>query len=93
MPGQNGTGPLGDGPMTGRGLGPCGGGMARGRSFGAGRGYGWFGRGMGRLWPNWSLSDTDRKQVLQDEAKLLEKDLADIKSELSKLKKSQNKKG
>ncbi len=29
MPGQDGTGPQGLGPMTGRGLGPCGGGFGR----------------------------------------------------------------
>ena len=53
MPGQNGTGPLGKGPQTGRGMGPCGGGVAKGTSqrTGAGwfgRGAGWFGRGAGR---------------------------------------------
>ena len=38
MPAQDGTGPNGQGPMTGRGLGPCGGGMRRGCSRGLGRG-------------------------------------------------------
>lgn len=41
MPGFDRTGPLGYGPMTGRGMGPCGAGYGRG----AGRG---FGRGMAR---------------------------------------------
>jgi len=43
MPGFNGTGPQGYGPMTGRGLGPCGGGKSYGRgnrSFGRGFGFG-----------------------------------------------------
>ncbi|HOR57784.1 MAG TPA: DUF5320 family protein, partial [bacterium] len=31
MPRQDGTGPTGQGPMTGRGMGPCGGGMGYGR--------------------------------------------------------------
>lgn len=35
MPAKDGTGPMGQGPMTGRGLGPCGDGYTRGR----GRGY------------------------------------------------------
>ena len=35
MPGQDRTGPLGQGPLTGRGLGPCGRGFGRG--FGRGR--------------------------------------------------------
>lgn len=49
MPRRDGTGPTGEGPMTGRGAGPCGGGAAGGglgRGFGRGRGGG-FGRGFG----------------------------------------------
>jgi hypothetical protein len=58
MPGRDGTGPLGAGPMTGRGLGPCTGasnmlkcaglglglglGLACRRGFG--RGFRWFSR-------------------------------------------------
>ncbi|MBN1942659.1 MAG: DUF5320 domain-containing protein [Phycisphaerae bacterium] len=44
MPGFDGTGPMGQGPMTGRGLGPCGRGMAFRRGGGRGLGYGrsWF---------------------------------------------------
>lgn len=56
MPGGNGTGPMGMGPMTGRAAGLCAGygvpgyangvpGRGFGRGFGMGRG---FGRGMGR---------------------------------------------
>ena len=45
MPGMDGTGPLGQGPMTGKGFGPCGGG-AGGRGP-IGMGYG-RGRGKGR---------------------------------------------
>lgn len=48
MPGKNGTGPLGNGPLTGRGLGPCNG-TNRGQYYGCGRGFGrGFGRGLGR---------------------------------------------
>jgi len=56
MPFGNQTGPMGQGPMTGRGEGYCAGydkpGYANpvpGR--GVGFGYGWFGRGRG--WRNW----------------------------------------
>lgn len=56
MPFGNGTGPMGQGPMTGRGAGYCAGydgpGYANpvpGRGVGFGRG--WFGRGRG--WRNW----------------------------------------
>ncbi|MFC1580455.1 DUF5320 domain-containing protein [Thermodesulfobacteriota bacterium] len=62
MPGYNGTGPRGEGPMTGGGFGSCApGGIGYGRSFGRGfgpgrgRGYGpgigrgrGYGRGLGR---------------------------------------------
>ena len=54
MPGGNGTGPSGEGPLTGRGLGSCGSGVSnaapnnnQGRGRGFGRGLG-FGRGFGR---------------------------------------------
>ncbi len=96
MPQQNGTGPMGAGPMTGRGLGPCGGGQAQGRGFGRGMGLrqgsgrGWFGRGMCRFWPGWNATAKDRKQALEDEAKMLEQDLADVKAELDGLEKDQN---
>ena len=60
MPGGDGTGPLGAGPMTGRAAGFCAGygmpgyanpiaGRGFGRGMGRGRGRG-FGRGFGRGW-------------------------------------------
>lgn len=59
MPGGDGTGPLGMGPMTGRAAGFCAGyGMPGymnqipGRGFGMGRGRGFWGRGGGRGWRN-----------------------------------------
>lgn len=39
MPGQNGSGPAGAGPMTGRGLGSCAGGQSAGKRGGRGRGF------------------------------------------------------
>ena len=57
MPAGNGTGPMGMGPMTGRGLGYCTGygapgyvNPAPGRGLGFGRGRGWGGGGRG--WRN-----------------------------------------
>ncbi|MBN1457509.1 MAG: DUF5320 domain-containing protein [Sedimentisphaerales bacterium] len=48
MPGFDGTGPLGQGPMTGRAMGRCVGNFVnRGGSFGRGFGRG-LGRGLGR---------------------------------------------
>ena len=49
MPCNDRTGPMGDGPKTGRGTGPCGGGKGRGAGQGMGRGAGrGMGQGMGR---------------------------------------------
>ncbi len=57
MPGGDGTGPRGFGPMTGRAAGFCAGFGAPGyATFGTGRGYGAWGRGRGgggRGYRNW----------------------------------------
>ena len=53
MPGFDGTGPLGQGPGTGRGMGPCGAGVRNPWfNWAAGFGRRWFGRGFGfgRRW-------------------------------------------
>jgi len=44
MPAKDGTGPLGKGPMTGRGLGPCNKGKKVFRGRGLGRGKRWLGQ-------------------------------------------------
>ncbi len=62
MPGRNGTGPFGEGPMTGRGNGPCGGGQ---RGF-AGRGFRRGGMGRGnRGYGYWEQEATDEKNFLE----------------------------
>lgn len=48
MPNRNGTGPMGEGPMTGRGLGPCGRGQRTGRTDRRPRLGRRLGRGFGR---------------------------------------------
>jgi hypothetical protein len=54
MPGGDRTGPLGMGPMTGRGAGYCAGFPVPGyMNPGWGRGGGGGGRGRGRGWRNW----------------------------------------
>lgn len=70
MPGQDETGPSGQGAMTGRGLGLCGGGMRRG--FGRG-----FGRGMGFR----ARYATPVTLTKDEEKKILEADLRDIEVE------------
>jgi len=69
MPRFDGTGPQGQGPMTGRGMGPCGQGgrpvggpgMGPGRGRGMGRGYG---RGFGwfRPWRWFGQNDQPEDQ-------------------------------
>ena len=82
MPRRNGTGPLGQGPRTGWGMGPCGGGMGWGRGFGKG-----FGCGFGRFWRFGSqVSPKDEKQMLEEEAGVLEDELKAVKERLSELK-------
>jgi hypothetical protein len=71
MPNKDKTGPLGQGPTTGRGFGPCGKGKGRGFGFGLGRG---FGRGLCRF------------QSLSDYRKALEEELEDVKKQEEELK-------
>ena len=82
MPRFDGTGPIGAGPMTGRGFGPCGGGFGMGwrRNFRPGR-------GMGRYF-NWQIPQTndDKKKALADYRQALEEELEDIKKEEKDLK-------
>ncbi|HLD28460.1 MAG TPA: DUF5320 domain-containing protein [Patescibacteria group bacterium] len=76
MPRLDGTGPIGQGPMTGRGFGQCGGGMARG----GGLGFGWK-RCMPMAWRQ------PAKEDLEGEKKYLEAELEAVNEELKKLKK------
>ncbi|HNP74981.1 MAG TPA: DUF5320 domain-containing protein [bacterium] len=77
MPGFNGTGPMGQGPMTGQGLGPCGRGMAWGR----GRGWGgrfFYGQGQNRAYG---------VEELENEKKLLSEEMQSIDQQIASLKK------
>jgi len=71
MPRRNGTGPMGNGPMTGRGMGYCRGGAGVGYGYGMGRGAG-FGRGLGWGMYVAPISLTERKRMLEEELKQLE---------------------
>ncbi len=79
MPGFDGTGPLGQGPMTGRGFGPCGLGLGWRRRFGAGRG---LGRYFGWRWPQ---TKEEEKQALADYKKALEEELEDVEKGIKEL--------
>ena len=76
MPGRNGTGPMGQGQVTGRGMGPCNGNRAyNGRGFGRG-----FGMGYGRGYYNAQPSKEELKLEKDD----LQRRLDDINKELEK---------
>ncbi|MFA5777467.1 MAG: DUF5320 domain-containing protein [Parcubacteria group bacterium] len=91
MPRQNGTGPMGMGPMSGRGMGPCavpagrqGGGMIYGRRQGGGRGLGWR-----RFWGYYPAPSVDKKEetkILSEEAEVLEEELKAVKARLEEIK-------
>ena len=72
MPNQDGTGPMGAGPLTGGGRGPCGLGLAQGR-------------GLGRFWGRrfWRAPVTNQTQDLTDYIKSLEEELEEAKKQLS----------
>jgi len=84
MPNMNGTGPQGQGPMTGRGLGPCGGGMRRGcgRGFGRGFGRGRFALGTEQV----TLTKDQEKKVLEAELVEIEAEKAEIQKRLKETK-------
>ena len=71
MPGMNRTGPLGSGPMSGRGMGLCGG----GRGTGAGRGMG-LGRGRGFF--GGYAADTGRQPALEQKIEELEAKIEEL---------------
>jgi hypothetical protein len=78
MPKLDGTGPMGQGPKTGRGLGPCVGGMRRG--------WGCFGGGFGfRRF----ASPKNELIALEEDEKMLEEELSAIREEKAALKDQQ----
>ena len=79
MPRFDKTGPWGMGAGMGWGMGPCSGAM------------GWR-RGLGHFWRkwganfNWAVTEKEEKEMLQDELKALEEEMADVKERLDELK-------
>ena len=89
MPFGDGTGPLGQGPMTGRGLGYCGGYAAPARVYGFGRGMGrgfgkGFGRGYGFGWAGYNVP-YDEKTALENRMRFLEEELKYIRDRLKEI--------
>lgn len=94
MPRGDGTGPLGQGSMTGRGLGYCSGsaqpgfaaraGFRMGRGFARcmGRGFSGFGRGFGFMRASVYNDPQAEKSILQNQLNALETAVAAIKNRL-----------
>jgi len=94
MPGRNGTGPVGSGPMTGRGFGNCTGNGLRskprlglGLGFGGrrcfGNGYYWQANSFMRLNVNQNSKETlvEQKRILEERLNLVNQDLKSIEKE------------
>ena len=96
MPFGDGTGPLGLGPMTGRGLGYCAGhnhpgyvipGFGWGRGWGLGRALGWY---LARAWryPRfYPFTPKEEKEILINELKALKEEIKAIEERLKELEK------
>lgn len=86
MPGFDGTGPAGQGPMTGRGMGYCGpsGNPGYARPLGLGFRRGWGGRGRGRGFRN-RFFYGPQEITTQDRIADLEAHIADLQNELTTL--------
>lgn len=95
MPRGDGTGPAGQGSMTGRAMGFCAGfnspgymnaGGGRGMGCGRGRGFGWRRSAYVNqpAQPTQTVT-TSEKQYLKDQANVLEEELKAIKERLSQL--------
>jgi len=95
MPGRDGTGPMGTGPMTGRGFGGCFAGAGKGMGFGRGMGFG-FARGMGhgifcrrgygRFFADYGTDEqpfaVSDKEILAEQKKILEAQLDAINKKM-----------
>ena len=75
MPGQDRTGPLGQGSMTGRGLGPCGCGQRRG-----------FARGFGYIATRpVALTEAEQKKILEAELKEIDLEKQEVEKRLKEM--------
>ncbi len=85
MPGGDSTGPMGAGPMTGRGAGYCAGTGTPGYTHrGIGRGRG-FGRGMGARFHAWWQTVPVSQPTPHEERKRLEQEAAALKHQAEQI--------
>ncbi|MBU0907764.1 MAG: DUF5320 domain-containing protein [Nanoarchaeota archaeon] len=89
MPRFDGTGPNGQGPLTGRGAGNCTNVVAPGfrRGFGRGRGLarrGEFIQVPPRAMPS-NMTETEEKQYLEEELEALKQEMKEIEKRLKEL--------
>jgi hypothetical protein len=93
MPARDGTGPMGQGPLTGRGFGPCGAGRGYGMGFGRGFGRGWGFRPAYQPYParyvpvNYAPENTREQEItaLKDEKDMMEQELKGITERIREL--------
>ena len=78
MPRGNQTGPMGMGPMTGRGMGFCGGGLGKGRGYGRAM-CGWFYQKYQVMPKN------EKKDLLKSEIEDLKQEIQMVEEELKVL--------
>lgn len=103
MSGFNKTGPVGEGPMTGRGMGICnedrtdypvylnaGPGRAWRRGFGRGAGDRGRGFGQGRGFPFGRFQQKTNEVYLRDEINILKNELAEKEKELEHIRNNKN---
>lgn len=81
MPGRNGTGPVGAGAGTGRGMGPCG----RGQGFNRGAETG-FRRGAGANVNLENMPPEDELVIRETQVKRLKRQLKEVEGRISELK-------
>jgi hypothetical protein len=81
MPNRDGTGPLGQGPLTGRGFGPCGRGLGFRRGFH--RGFGWRQQYFGEPV---ELTEEQQKRILEEELKEIDIEKKAIEKKLKEFK-------
>jgi len=98
MPRGDGTGPNGQGSMTGRGMGFCAGfnapgfmngGFGRGRGLGRGRGFAWRARAM-QVMPIQQVQPTvitekQEKQFLEQELNALKEEMKEVENRLKEI--------